>query len=156
MITPFKRSIQIRDGSLNDLMEETLNQVFSNEEMEAVFEIEIVKNNLLIADFFTDVDQLGLAIYHILGTIKKHAYQNGNFKLSIDFIEEYKDSLKCIRICHYASTCSKKPNDNFIGGDFDTIRKCLYNLCNWAIEGTFQSENLRRYLLYDKSIDKIL
>lgn len=152
-IEPFKKSIQIRDGLLYEIIEENIDLVFSKDEKE-LFDIKFLDNgnDLKLADFYTDVDALGLALFHILTMNKKQGLKNRNFEMTINFIQDFEGSFKCLKICHLNSVPTKILNDDFGGGDSKTIFGLLKGLCNWAIEAEFGKESIRKYFLYDKSV----
>lgn len=151
IVEPFKRSIQVRDEVLLEIIRENINGVFKNEEHN-LFEIKYDEQSLKIADFYTDVDSLGLALYHIFSTIKEHAYRLKNYKVAIDFLPEFEGEYKCLRICHMGSKPTKQLTGEFLGGNLTELRNTLFGLCNWAIEGAFDTGHYRKYFLYDKSI----
>ena len=151
IIEPFKKSIQIREGILLDVINENIDLVFSREEKQ-LFTFLKDDDNLKLADFYTDVDALGTAVYHILNSIKKFGLNQSNFNISIEFLNDYENRFKCLKICHQNSKPTKILNRDFAGGDLLTIRKNLFGLCNWAIEASFENGTFRKYFLFDKSI----
>ncbi len=152
MIEPFKKTIEVRDGLLLDIIEEAISLVFSKEDLD-IFVINYNKHNLLSGRFFTDVDWFGQAIYKILSGTKKKAENNGFYNISIEYLEVFEDNYKCLKIIHHHSkpNRSSKSND-LVSGDFNDIKKDLWSLCNWAIESEFSNGFRRKYLLWDSNI----
>ncbi len=154
MVEPFKKTIEIRDGLLLEVVEESIKLVFSDDDLE-LFKIDYDKNNLLLANFFTDVDWFGQALFKIFSGIKNKAEKidNGNYRISIEFFDNFDGIFKCIKIIHHDSVPRKNSTSTFTdGGDFKEIRNALWNLCNWAIEADFSNGYRRKYLLWDSNI----
>jgi hypothetical protein len=148
IIEPFQKSIRIRDGLLSEVFAENIDLVFTNEEKK-IFTITMDESNISSADFYTDVDSLKLAIYHILSEIKTYGLKHLNFEIKVTFES---GTFKCVKICHVNSKPSKVLNDDFMGGNLKTIRGLLSGLCNWAIDGKFENGNFRQFCLYNKAI----
>lgn len=149
MIEPFKRTIEIRDGLLLDIIKETITLSFNADDLD-IFTINFNENQLQIGRFFTDVDWLGQALYRIFSCIKKHGEKSNNFEISIIYLD---DGIKTLKIVHHNSKANCSSNFDFTsGGDFQTIRNNLFSLCNWSIEASFENGYRRRYLLWDESI----
>ena len=148
IIEPFQKSIRIRDGLLLEILKENIDLVFTNEEKNK-FNLKINEPYIVTADFYTDVDSLKVAIYHILSEIKYYGLKYSNFEISISFKS---DKFKCLKICHVNSKPTKVLNDDFMQGNLKTIRNLLSGLCNWAIEGKFENGNFRQYYLFNKSM----
>ena len=152
MIEPFKRTIEVRDGLLLEIIEEAISLVFSKDDLD-IFVISYDKDNLLSGRFFTDVDWFGQAIYKILSGTKKRAEKNGYYNISIEYKEVFDNSYKCLKIIHHHSKPNRNSESNdLISGDFSDIKKDLRSLCNWAIEAEFSNGFRRKYLLWDSNI----
>lgn len=152
MIEPFKKTIEVRDGMLLEIIEETISLVFSKEDLD-IFVINYDKTNLLSGRFFTDVDWFGQAIYKILSGTKKKAEKNGFYNISIEYKEVFENNYKCLKIIHLDSKPNRSSESNdLISGDFKDIRSVLWSLCNWAIEAEFSNGFRRKYLLWDTNI----
>lgn len=150
MIEPFKRTIEVRDGILLDVVNESIDFAFTKEDFE-LFEFQYDKDNLMSGRFFTDVDRFGQALYRILSCIKDKGEKHGNYNISILYDEV--DNLKIVKIVHHNSKPNCSSEFKFSeGGDFGEIRSNLWSLCNWAIEAEFTNGCRRKYLLYDSSI----
>ncbi|WP_273215705.1 hypothetical protein [Runella zeae] len=152
MIEPFKKTIEIRDGLLLEVVEENIELIFSKDDLE-VFSISYDKTNLLSGRFFTDVDWFGQAIYKILNVIKDKANKNHYYTITITYEEPFEENFKCLKIIHHDSKPNAPSNRNFNeGGNFKDIIKDLWSLCNWAIEAEFTDGFKRKYLLWDSNI----
>jgi hypothetical protein len=145
MIVPFKETIQVRSdiGNLIKLINELSDKVFQNETKP------IIKEAIHTAQFYTDVDRLGLAIYHIFTAIKQASSKNFCDQVEIDF--EIQDGVKIIKIVHIDSKPTKSVNDfDFLGGDLGTVKSNLWSLCNYDILAKFQQGEYRKVILSDK------
>lgn len=145
MIVPFKETIQVRSdiGNLIKLINELSDKVFQKEIKP------IIKEAIHSAQFYTDVDRLGLAIYHIFTAIKQASSKNFCDEVEIDF--EIQDVFKIIRIVHIDSTPTKSVNDfDFLGGDLGSVKNNLWSLCNYDILAKFQEGEYRKVILSDK------
>lgn len=151
IIEPFKRSIQVRDEILLEVIEDNIRLINDNQEDRQI-QFNYDEQSLKIADFYTDVDSLGLALYKIFVEIKKHAVKQNNLNVTLEYLPEFENRFKCIRICHLNSRPTKSFDKDFLGGDMTEVRTSLFSLCNWAIEGSFKDGSYRKYILYDKSI----
>lgn len=146
MIVPFKETIQARTdlGNLIKLIEGISKIVFQNS-----INLQI-KNSVHTAQFYTDVDRLGLAIYHIFTAIKQASSKNFCDEVEIDF--EIQDGGKIIKIVHIDSTPTKSVNDfDFLGGDLGSVKNNLWSLCNYDILAKFQEGEYRKVILSDKA-----
>jgi len=152
MIEPFKRTIEVRDGLLLELIEEAISLAFTKDDLE-LFEFNYDKSALLSGRFFTDVDWLGQAFYKIFCGIKDKGEKQGCFKISIEYIDNFSDTFKSIKIIHHDSKPLSDSNFKFVdGGTFRDIRNALWSLCNWAIEAEFTNGYRQKFLLWDSSI----
>lgn len=145
MIVPFKETIQVRSdlGNLIKLIDELSNRVFKNS-------INLtIKESVHTAQFYTDVDRLGLAIYHIFMAIKQASEKNFCDEVEIDF--KIKDGIKVLEIIHLDSKPTKNVNDfDFIGGDLGNVQKYLWGLCNYDVLAKFQAGEFQKVILSDK------
>lgn len=148
MIVPFKETIQVRSdiGNLIKLINELSDKVFQKETKP------IIKEAIHTAQFYTDVDRLGLAIYHIFTAIKQASSKNFCDEVEIDF--EIQDGVKIIKIVHIDSKPTKSVNDfDFLGGDLGSVKNNLWSLCNYDILAKFQEGEFRKVILSDKPIE---
>lgn len=150
MIIPFKETIQIRADlqNLNSILEANRDIVFGTP---SFIEMEI-DSSIKTAQFFTDVDSLSNALYHIFIAIKNNAERNFCDKMKIEF-EILKDkNIKILKIIHLDSKPSKSIKEyNFLGGDLNATKKSLYGLCNYEIEAEFPEGFYRKTILSDKT-----
>jgi len=145
MIVPFKETIQVRSdiGNLIKLINELSNKVFKNDIKPKINE------SVHTAQFYTDVDRLGLAIFHIFTAIKQASSKNFCDEVEIDF--EIQDGVKIIKIVHIDSTPTKSVYDfDFLGGDLGSVQSKLWSLCNYDILAKFQEGEYRKVILSDK------
>lgn len=151
LIDPFKKSIEIRDGQLHQLVNENVKDVFTEMEIKNLFTI-YIGDSLTTAKFYTDVDILGVTINKILSNIKNQADKNNCYEVKIEFTINTESPQNCLKICHLDSSIDKPilNNENFIGGDLGTIIKSLWGICNFFIEAKFNEKGYRKYLLNDK------
>jgi hypothetical protein len=144
MIVPFKETIQVRSdiGNLIKLINELSDKVFQKETKP------IIKEAIHTAQFYTDVDRLGLAIYHIFTAIKQASSKNFCDEVEIDF--EIQAGVKIIKIVHIGSKPTKSVNDfDFLGGDLGSVKNNLWSLCNYDILAKFQEGEYRKVILSD-------
>lgn len=145
MVVPFKETIQVRSdiGNLIKIINELSDMVFQKD-------IKLViKEAVHTAQFYTDVDRLGLAIFHIFNAIKQASSKNFCDEVEIDF--EIKDAVKIIKIVHIDSIPTKSVNDfDFLGGDLGSVRNNLWSLCNYDILAKFKEGEYRKVILSDK------
>lgn len=152
MIEPFKRTIEVRDGLLLELIEESISLAFTKDDLE-LFEFSYDKNSLLSGRFFTDVDWFGQALYKIFCGIKDKGEKQDCYKISIEYVNNLNDTFKIIKIIHHDSKPMSNSSSKFTdGGNFRDIRNALWSLCNWAIEAEFTNGYRRKFLLWDSNI----
>ena len=147
MIFPFKESIQIRAdiGNLRRILKDAEIEAFGEG---SAFEI-IISENIDSANFFTDVDQLGQAIFLIFLIIKHYGEKSFNNIVKIEF--EISEGFKVLQIIHVGSKCAKSAKDRSImGGDFKSIRSSLFGICNWEIKANFSNGAYQFPLLSDQ------
>ncbi|MFB9862462.1 hypothetical protein [Rufibacter immobilis] len=153
MIDPFKHSIQIRDGKLENHISPLVRKVLYTEDGKTEFEIEYL--NLEQAKFYTNTQELMRGIKMILEeSILKYAKINDRYRVKI----EYSDVDRTLRIIHIKSKClSSSNNQDFLGGSFKDIRdNCFISLCNWSIEATFADGDKRLSVLHENSMEPII
>ena len=117
-----------------------------------IFTIKQNTDQLNMAEFYTDVDVLQQALFHIFSTIKDRADKNARFKVDINFINETIEggSFKKIIITHLNSEASKNSNDpEFAKGDIKTIQYNLWGLCNYEILAKFPDGFRKKVVLTD-------
>ncbi len=145
MINPFRETIQVRTdlGNLYRLINDLAVMVFQNS-------IKLtIKEAINSAQFYTDVDRLGLAFYHIFTAIKQVSLKNFCDEVEIDF--RVQDNFKVVEIIHKDSVPTKSVNDSdFLGGDLATVKKNLWGLCNYDIIAKFPEGKYRKVILSDK------
>lgn len=145
MIIPFRESIRIRSdsGYLYKLIIETFDLVFGSA---PICEIILDEKSLKLADFYTDVDNLGQAIFEIFSTIKDIAIKNFCNKIEVGFYTE--GEFKVLFITHINSTSTKKSDDKgFLGGNLRTIKNKLWGLCDYEIHSKFPDGYYRKIIL---------
>lgn len=150
MIIPFKETIQIRAdlGNLRKLINDASSSAFG--ELPSI-KVSIDKS-IDSAQFYTDVDNLGQALYHIFIAVKNISMQNFCDELEIKY--EIRDELKVLKIIHIGSESTKNVEDqNFLGGDLNNAYVALYGLCNYDILSKFPSGYFRKIILSDKKDD---
>jgi hypothetical protein len=152
MIIPFRESIRVRSDSeyLYKLINESFNLVFGSA---PICEIILDEKSLKHADFYTDVDNLGQAIFEIFSTIKDVSLKNFCNKIEVGFHSD--SDFKILSITHINSVSTKKSDDRgFLGGNLRTIKKKLYGLCNYEIHASFPDGYFRKIILSDDDKDK--
>jgi len=144
MINPFKETIQVRSdlGNLIKLIQELAVITFNKS-------VNVTLNESVhSAQFFTDVDRLGLAIYHIFMAIKNASDKNFLDEVVINY--SIKDNYKHLEIIHIDSTPTKSIHDyDFLGGDLSSAKKYLWSLCNYDILAIFKEGAFRKVILSD-------
>lgn len=145
MINPFKETIQVRSdlGNLTKLIEE-LKVITFNKSLNVTLE-----ESVHSAQFYTDVDRLGLAIYHIFIAIKHASDKNFLDEVVINY--SIKNNYKQLEIIHIDSTPTKSVDDyDFLGGDLSSAKNYLWSLCNYDIMAIFKEGAFRKVILSDK------
>jgi len=145
MIIPFRESIRVRSDSeyLYKLIIETFDLVFGSA---PICEIILDEKSLKHADFYTDVDNLGQAIFEIFSTIKDMCIKNFCNKIEVGFHTD--GDNKVFFITHIGSISTKRSDDKgFLGGNLRTIKNKLWGLCNYEIHAKFPDGNFRKIIL---------
>jgi len=148
MIIPFRESIRVRSDSeyLYKLINETFYLVFGSD---PICELILDEKSLKHADFYTDVDNFGQAIFEIFLTIKDMTIKNFCNKIEVGFHTD--GDYKVLSITHIDSISTKRSDDNsFLGGNLRTIKNRLYGLCNYEIQAKFPDGYFRKIILTDK------
>jgi hypothetical protein len=147
MIIPFKESIQVRadTGNLIKLIDDIKEIVFGNN---SICEVNIDYEKIKSAQFYTDVDNLGQAIFHIFSSIKDISTKNFCNEIDVDYNDT--EGFKTIFITHIDSTPSKNSDDkDFLGGNLKSIRSNLWGLCNYEILAKFPNGYFRKIIATD-------
>lgn len=148
MIQPFKESIQIRPdlGNLSQMIRDLYKLVFENNSAMNI----TINHNVDTANFYTNVDKLGEAIYQIFVSIKSAYESNFCDEMEIDY--QINGEYKEIRIVHIGSESNKSVDDkDFLGGDLNSVKNHLWGLCNYEIVAVFSSGAYRKIILTDKT-----
>ena len=152
MIIPFKESIQVRadTGNLIKLIFGLQRLVFGeNSSINLTIE-ESVKS----AQFYTDVDSLGQAIFHIFEIIKHISSLNFCDEVQIDYNSE--NDFKILSIIHIDSETKKKAHDaDFMGADLKSIQSNLWGLCNFDVIAKFPDGCFRKVILTDNKDETV-
>ena len=146
MIVPFKESIQVRadTGNLLHLIDKIADIAFG---APRCCNIEITEN-VSAAQFYTDVDNLGQALYQMFSTIKEYSERNWCNNVKIDYVSE--KVFKKLIITHIDSVATKNVSDvDYAGGNTDAIKKALSGLCNYEVVAKFQDGAFRKVFLSD-------
>lgn len=146
MIVPFKESIQVRadTGNLMHMINRIADITFGNPRC---CNVEIMKN-VSAAQFYTDVDNLGQALYQIFSTIKEYSERNFCNDVIIDYATE--KVFKKLIITHVDSAATKNVSDpDFAGGNTEAIKKALSGLCNYEVVAKFKDGVFRKIFLSD-------
>lgn len=146
MIIPFKESIQVRadTGNLKRLLDSLVSMVFGEIPSCKVS----VSDNLKDAQFYTDVDSLGQALYQIFSTIKEYSEKNFCDEVEVDYYTE--GEYKVLTVTHVDSKPTKRANDkDYSGGNTNAIRNQLMGLCNYEICAVFPDGPFRKIILSD-------
>jgi hypothetical protein len=145
MIIPFKETIQVRSdlGNLIKLIQE-LSAITFNKSVNVT-----INETVYSAQFYTDVDRLGLAIYHIFMAIKQASDKNFCDEVVINYTIQ--NNFKQLEIIHIDSTPTKSVHDyDFLGGDLNSSKNYLWSLCNYDIIAKFKEGAFRKVILSDK------
>lgn len=146
MIIPFKESIQVRadTGNLLRMINRLSDLTFGTPPCCKVQIMDSVKN----AQFYTNVDNLGQAIYQIFSTTKYFSEKNFCDTITIDYHIE--KEMKILSFCHENSNPTKNASDkDYLGGDTTTIKTSLSGLCNYEIIANFPDGTFRKIILSD-------
>jgi hypothetical protein len=149
LIEPFRKTYEIKDNSLTEIFNEVIAQIFSANDL-LVFDIHIDKS-LEFARHLLDVNALAESLLIMLRLIREKGYQHKRFRIEVNYRSNFLNWQSAIVICHIDSD-SKIPilnNPNLIGGEFSSIQKQLWSVCNWYIEANFNGVGYRKYLLDD-------
>jgi len=154
MLIPFKETIEVRAGNLTKIIDESIEFAFGDSKRN--FSFKINSDEINTAEFYTDVDSLQQALFHIFSTIKERSEKNLCFEINICYINEtlLGGDFKKIIITHIDSEATKKSNDpEFAKGDLKTIQYYLWGLCNYELQAKFPDGYKKRILLTDNLTD---
>lgn len=153
MILPFKETIQVRAdlGNLPKMIEQLKRIVFGEKPSVNVK----LHKSVHQAQFFTDVDQVGQALFNILDMIKYYSDKNFCDEVEINF--KHTAEFKVLEIIHIDSKPTKSIKDkDFLGGNLKPIRTNLWGLCNFEIKANFDDGPYKKIILSDdkQELDK--
>ena len=146
MIVPFKESIQVRSDTSNlvSLLNSLITKVFGEKPSCNVTVSEEVKN----AQFYTDVDSLGQALFQMFSTIKECSEKNFCDEVEVDYFTE--EDYKVLTVTHIDSKPTKRADDkDYLGGNTKAIKNSLIGLCNYEICAVFPDGPYRKLILYN-------
>ena len=147
IITPFKKSVEIRDGNdLVDAIKYKLNKTYG---VEIFSELNIDFSGVRKATrFFTGVDQLMTGISALFAPIKKRSAISNKILISCN-IEEINDQyVNVLEIRHVNSKCDKEYEPNvFLNGDMITAKNEFHSLCDWNISSNFLNGSFQIQML---------
>lgn len=138
IITPFKKSVEIRDGNdLKNAIEYILKKTYGEN---AISEINIDYSGVTRGTrFYTGVDQLMTGIAAIFAPILKRKSQSKNIKISSTNSAEFNGQfVTTVEISHINSPCDKEYHSQaLLYGDMLTAKEKFQSLCEWYISASF-------------------
>lgn len=146
MIIPFKETVEVRAGNLTGIINEAIALALGGSSDN--FIVNKNKEELDLAEFYTDVDMFQQAIFHVISTIKDRAEKNFCFEIKVNYENQTLagGDFKVITITHVNSEATKNSNDpSFAKGDLKTIQNNLWGLCNYDIIAKFPDGIKRKY-----------
>lgn len=154
IITPFKKSIEIRDG--NDLIEAIKYKLIKTYGVEIFSELDIdfslVKRS---PRFFTGVDQLMTGISALFAPIKKRISYSNKVKISCSIEEINNQYVNVLEIRHLNSHCEKEYEPSvLLNGDMLTAKNEFHSLCDWSISAKFLNGSFITHMLDSSSNEK--
>jgi hypothetical protein len=117
-------------------------------------EMSFVNRNLENGDFYTYVPFFEKGIGLILSDISKRSKEAKKVQISFERSIESDFKVCTIRITQYGSFSPNTLDEvinklNNKGGDFYSIRNCLYGYCNWSVETLWNEKPFRWNILKD-------
>jgi UDP-2,3-diacylglucosamine pyrophosphatase LpxH len=147
IITPFKKSVEIRDGTdLIEAIKYRLEKTYQNEIFsELNIDFSGVKRS---TRFFTGVDQLMTGVSALFAPIKKRSSISNKVLISCS-IEEINDQfVNVLEIRHINSYCEKEYDPSvLLNGDMLTAKQEFHSLCDWYVSAKFLNGTFGIYML---------
>ncbi len=147
IITPFKKSVEIRDG--NDLIEAIRYKLEKTYEVEIFSELNIDFSGIKRSTrFFTGVDQLMTGISALFAPIKKRSSISNKVTISCNIEEINEQFVTVLEIRHLNSHCDKEFDPTVIlNGDMLTAKNEFNSLCDWYISAHFMNGSYGVFML---------
>jgi hypothetical protein len=154
IITPFKKSVEIRDG--NDLIEAIKYKLEKTYETEIFSELNIDFSGIKRSTrFFTGVDQLMTGISALFAPIKKRSSISDKVTISCNIEEINEQFVTVLEIRHLNSHCDKEFDPSvLLNGDMLTARNEFNSLCDWHISAKFINGSYGVFMLDSAGVIK--
>ena len=143
IITPFKKSIEIREGKdLEEALKYKLNKTFGD----SIFdELDIdftgIKNS---TRFYTGVDEIMTGIAQLFEPIKKRKDISRQVTISTEIAEQKEQFVTILKIVHLNSPLT---SNEIMHGNLETAKSKFTGYCDWQILGNYLDETLQFNIL---------
>jgi len=153
IITPFKKSIEIKAPDLEYIFKNKLAENLASKYLS--FDIELI--DLDKANFYTNVDAFQVGISYIFKSINQRI-KNSN-KIRIEFLRKADDEgrKRIIKIIHLGSKCDKAlDKKDLFQGDLLEAEKAFFGICDWSIISKSPDDSVNKLnVLFDINSNKL-
>jgi hypothetical protein len=139
IITPFKKSVEVRDGA--DLIEAIKHILVKNYPQQTISNLNIDFSGIKRSTrFFTGVDQLMTGISSLFSPIIKRKDISNRVNVSSKIMEYDGRYVNVLEIKHLNSNCMMEYRPGILlNGDMLTAKKEFISICDWSITANFSN-----------------
>jgi hypothetical protein len=153
MFGPFKKSIELKDKELKNLISNQL--VSSLGGLYTSFDFEY--NDLDNVNFYTDVDALKRGLSYLFNAIKQRSQNSCKVKFNYRRVSDIEGRKRILEIIHINSSCNKSLEKNeLFKGDLLAAEKALFGICDWSIVSKSPDDSVNKLnVLFDINSNKM-
>jgi hypothetical protein len=153
MFGPFKKSIELKDKELKNLISNQL--VSSLGGLYTSFDFEY--NDLDNVNFYTDVDALKRGLSYIFNAIKQRSENSHKVKFNYRRVSDSEGRKRILEIIHIDSMCNKSLDKvELFKGDLLAAEKAFFGICDWSIISKSPDDSVNKLnVLFDINSGKM-